>query len=99
MLTKNKKAEKSIRGDQLRFGNKGKELKELQLQSFSIHALRGKKLKIRVKKGAMTLTRSGETRPVSVAELYRGDQISFFDNGIEYVIEMISPKRPPRKNR
>lgn len=99
ILTKNKKAKKSLKGDSLRFGKAGQELADLHQGAFTITAARGKRLRIKVDKGLLSLIRDGQTKPIVASDLYRSDVLKFDDNGIEYVIEIICPGRRPKKKR
>jgi len=97
LLTKHKKVKKSIRGDTLRLGSGGGELTELMQTSFILTGVRGKGLKIKLEKGNLSLTKDGQTRPLTSSELYRGDILTVSDQGRDYVVEINSPRRPPRQ--
>ena len=99
ILTKHKRARKSFKGDSLRLGSGGDELTELGHTSFTLTALRGKGLKIKVQDGNVSLKRDEQTRSITTTALFRGDIITFADGEANYVAEIISPKRRPRKRR
>ncbi len=96
LMSCHKKVKKSLSGDSLRCGNRRDAFTELEETAFTLSATWGRGLRIRAEKGNIFIERQGDTKPVVMENLYGGDFLIFKDNGRDYVVRIVSRKRPPR---